>query len=99
MMGGPLATSGISENRGAYNVYSLTQTDTNAPLSQWTQLGTFNSEQECVDYKSSQLKDVNDPAWITKEAGKKRNRLMYQAAQRDFIESERCATFERSSSH
>jgi hypothetical protein len=45
MMGGPLATSGISESRGAYNVYSLTQTDTSAPLSQWTKLGTFNSKQ------------------------------------------------------
>jgi hypothetical protein len=32
MMGGPLATSGISENRGAYLVYSLTQNDTSAPL-------------------------------------------------------------------
>jgi hypothetical protein len=99
MMGGPLATSGISENRGAYDVYSLTQTDTSASLSQWTQLRTFNSERECEDYKSSQLKDVNDPAWITKEAGKKRNRLMYQSAQRDFIESERCAAFEPTSSH
>src|ERR1700719_3675971 len=35
MMGGPLATSGISENRGAYLVYSLTQSDTSIPLSKW----------------------------------------------------------------
>src|SRR5258708_30482990 len=35
MMGGPLATSGISENRGAYSLYSLTQEDTNAPLNKW----------------------------------------------------------------
>jgi hypothetical protein len=100
MMGGPLATSGISENRGAYSVYSLTQPDTSAPLSHWERVaGIFSSEKECGDYKSSQLKEANDPAWIAKVASKKRDRLVYPAAQRDFIGSERCATSQQISSH
>jgi hypothetical protein len=100
MMGGPLATSGISENRGAYSVYSLTQDDTSAPLSKWQRVaGIFSSEQECEDYKSGQMKQMEDPAWVTKETTTKRYRIVSSPAIRDFLESERCVTSEQLSPH
>jgi hypothetical protein len=100
MMGGPLATSGISENRGAYSVYSLTQNNTSAPLDKWHRVaGIFSSEGECEDYKSGQMKQMTDPAWVTKETTTKRYRVMSPPAIRDFLESERCVTSEQLSPH
>jgi len=100
MMGGPLATSGISERRGAYEVYSLTEADTKAPLSKWQIVaGVFDSERDCEDYEAGQLKNVNDPAWITKVAGTHRNRLMYQSNMRDTIEGEGCSSSPQIASH
>ena len=100
MMGGPLATSGISENRGAYSVYSLTQDDTSVPLSKWQRVaGIFSSEQECEDYKSGQMKQMADPAWVTKETTTKRYRIVSSPAIRDFLESDRCVTSEQLSPH
>jgi hypothetical protein len=100
MMGGPLATSGISENRGAYLVYSLTQNDTSAPLNKWQRVaGTFSSEHDCEDYKSGQMKKMTDPEWLAKESATKRYRVMSAPAIHDFLDSERCATSEQLSPH
>lgn len=100
MMGGPLATSGVSENRGAYSVYSLTQDDTNAPLSKWPRAPwLFSSEQECADFKSDQLKQINDPEWVAKRTTASRYRVIYTGRSRDYIESERCVTSEQLSPH
>jgi hypothetical protein len=100
MMGGPLATSGISENRGAYLVYSLTQSDTSIPLSKWPRAPwLFSSEQECADYQSDQLKKINDPAWIAKKTTTSRYRVISAGMARDYIESERCVTSEQLSVH
>ena len=63
MMGGPLATSGVFEQRGAYDAYSLTQIDTSAPLSKWQRVaGTFSSDADCESFKAAEFKKmrVND---------------------------------------
>lgn len=100
MMGGPLATSGISENRGAYSVYSLTQDDTNVALSKWQRVaGIFSSEQECEDYKSGQAKQMADPAWVTKETTTRRYRIVSPTAIPDYLDSERCVTSAQLSQH
>jgi hypothetical protein len=69
MMGGPLATSGNFEHRGGVETFTLTQVDTSAPLSKWQRLaGPFTSQKDCEDIKASQLTELNDPAYVSKNA-------------------------------
>jgi hypothetical protein len=100
-MGGPLATSGISEHRGAYDVYSLTQTDTSAPLSQWNRVaGVFGSDADCENYRAAQLRKINDPATITKIVAQHPNLAgVYVRGLRERHDSERCVGASQLSSH
>ena len=104
-MGGPLATSGDFEHRGAYDVYSLMQIDTNAPLSKWQRLaGTFVSDADCEDFKAAQFKKSSDPAAVSKEAkaviGKNPHIVGIDVrATREMYESERCVGASQLSPH
>jgi hypothetical protein len=100
-MGGPLATSGIPEHRGAYEVYSLTQMDTSAPLSQWKRVaGVFSSDADCEGYRAAQLKKINEPATITQIVAKHPSLAgVYVRGLRERYESERCVGASQLSSH
>lgn len=105
MMGGPLATSGISEHRGAYEEYSLTQVDPSAPLSKWKPIAEeFSSEKDCDDYKAAQIKQISDPTWVSQSASKiiAQHPSMVGVDIReshDILESARCVTASQISSH
>src|SRR5438876_2396016 len=70
--GGPLATApmGGGYSHGFVSTYSLTQMDSDAPLSRWRPAGAFQTEEECSSYKAQQLKQISDPAWTTAQARK-----------------------------
>lgn len=105
MMGGPLATSGDFEHRGAYDVYSLTQIDANAPLSKWQRLaGTFVSDADCEDFKAAQFKKSSDPAAVSRQAKAAIGRNPHIVgvdvrATREMYESERCVGASQLSPH
>jgi hypothetical protein len=105
MMGGPLATSGVFEHRGASDAYSLTQIDTSAPLSKWMRVaGVFSSDADCEDFKAAEFKKISDPASVAsaaKTAIAKNPHLVGVDVRgtREIYESERCVGASQLSSH
>lgn len=105
MMGGPLATSGISYNRGGVERWSVNQVDTSAPLAKWTTIGgPFISEKDCEDVKAAQLTELNDPAFVTKNGARIVSTQPQYAGfatrlAHDIYESERCVSASQIPSH
>jgi hypothetical protein len=105
MMGGPLATSGVFEQRGAYDAYSLTQIDTSAPLSKWERVaGVFTSDTDCEDFKAAEFKKMSDPASVASAAKAAIGRNPHLVGvdvrgARERYESERCVGASQLSSH
>lgn len=104
MMGGPLATSGISDNRG-WERYAITEVDTSAPLSKWLVIALpFSSEKDCEDVKATQLTKLDNPAYVSKNAARIISKQPQYAGfatrlAHDIYESERCVSASQIPSH
>jgi hypothetical protein len=84
-MGGPMTQTPGS---GGYT-YSLSALDPRAPLAKWRRIGSFQSKDECTNYRAEQLKQMSDPAWVSAQVAKSHH-LVDAEGSRDLIESGRC---------
>ena len=93
-MGGPLALPSDWESRSGagYKFVNIDRIDANAPLSRWQKRHTFPSESECQDYKAAMLKELSDPAWTTKAALNRRDRIMDPVFVKAFVTAARCVS-------
>jgi hypothetical protein len=53
---------------------------------------TFGSESQCRDYKAAKLKEFSDPAWTTKAALNRRDRIMDPVFVKAFVTAARCVS-------
>lgn len=83
----------------------MTEVDTSAPLSKWSRIaGPFTSQKDCEDVKASQLTQLNDPAFVSKNAGEivsKQPQYSGFATRvvRDIYDAERCVSASQMPSH
>jgi hypothetical protein len=79
-------------SHGFVSTYSLNQIEPDAPLNRWRPLGAFESEEQCSNYKTQQLNQTSDPAWVSAQARKSPTHLVDVSGTRDLFETARCVS-------
>ena len=100
-MGGPLPTSGEYEHRGAYDVASLTEPDTTAPLSKWKPIaGAFTSEKDCEVRKATMPDTALAPQRVAQQNARRPSLAGVDTrAVKEMLQTARCVTGAQLASH